>query len=306
MKKAIDSYFAYPLDAYSGNFDQRFLHYLVYGFLIGATTFISLNVLGLIRGYPVIQAFQGMYSWHTTLNFSFSLVLVAELFHILRSRNRTHEPMTVTHLWWIGLVSFLIAFFLQRTVVYAGVKNYNPTLIQYYNQYPDARPMASIMFVWCFLFWAPVYLFCSRVVIWKQEKFQKHAAASQNSKTERWVLDGGKVIINIDDISHVSMEDHYARIWWHKNEKMCNSLVRLSMKEVVNQLPEGQFIQIHRSHLINSSRAEGVVRINQKWSVTINGTELPISRTRLAEVRSKLQGEKGCNRPTAVLCTDQN
>lgn len=290
MEKVLDNYFAYPLDSFESNFDQRFLLYLVYGFLVGTTTFISLNILGWLRGYPVIQAFQGMYSWHTTLNFTLCLVLVTKVFRLFRSRNPMQKGMTVTHLWLIGLLSFVMAFYLQRTVVYSGVQNYNPKLIQYYNQYPDARPAISIMFVWCFSFWMPVYLACSSLVIWQQKKFMHYAETRNQLNTGRWALDGGKFMISTQAISHISMEDHYARIWWRQDDEMHDKMVRLTMRDAIKQLPEDQFVQIHRSHLINSLRAEGLVRKSQKWFVNIGGTELPVSRTRLADVKTKLHG----------------
>ncbi|BHH82202.1 hypothetical protein LA52FAK_04910 [Desulforhopalus sp. 52FAK] len=109
--------------------------------------------------------------------------------------------------------------------------------------------------------------------------------------TQRWSLDGGKTLVNIDDITHISMEDHYAKVCWQQTGLKKEKLVRLSLKEAVKQLPVDRFIQIHRSHLINLDHVEGLIREKQKCMVNIDGVELPVSRSRLATVKSMLTSD---------------
>lgn len=291
FKTIIVNYFSPTLDAFDDNFEQRLSLYLVYGLLIGVITFLSLNILGTIRGYPVIQAFQGMYSWHTTLNFTLCFVLVTKISRFLRSRSEDPEAWKVFNLWLIGITSFTIAFILQRTVVYAGVEQYNPSLIEYYQRNPQARPTIFIMLTWSFLFWLPTFIGLVQIALWKQKRYTRYCEGARVPETRRWSLDGGKTLVNIDDIIHISMEDHYAKICWLQTGVKKEKLVRLSLKEAVKQLPQDRFLQIHRSHLINLERAEGLVREKQKWIVNIDGVELPVSRSRLSAVKNMLSGD---------------
>lgn len=291
MKKTITNYFSLSLDAFDDNFEQRLSLYLVYGLLIGVITFLSLNILGIIRGYPVIQAFQGMYSWHTTLNFTLCFFLILKVSRFIRSRSEDPEAWQVIDLWIVGITSFAIAFLLQRTAVYAGVEQYNPSLIEYYNLNPQARPRFLIMLAWCALFWFPTFIILVQIALWKQERYRRYCAGARVPEIRRWSLDGGKALVNIPDITHISMEDHYAKICWQQTGLKKEKLVRLSLKEAIKQLPQDRFIQIHRSHLINLDHAEGLKREKQKWMVEIGGADLPVSRGRLPTVKTILSGK---------------
>lgn len=288
MRKTVTNYFSLTLDAFDDNFEQRLSLYLVYGLLIGVVTFLSLNILGILRGYPVIQAFQGMYSWHTTLNFTLCFFLITKVSRFLRSRSEDPKGWLVIDIWLIGFTSFAIAFLLQRTAVYAGVEQYNPSLIEYYNLNPQARPKFFIMLIWCALFWLPTFLILVQIALWKQERYRRYCEGASVPETRRWSLDGGKTLVNMPDITHISMEDHYAKISWQQTGQIKEKLVRLSLKEAVKQLPEDRFIQIHRSHLINLDHAEGLKREKQKWMVGVGGVDLPVSRGRLSAVRNML------------------
>lgn len=263
--------------------EQRLLLYLAYGLLVGVTTFASLITLGWMRGYPVIQAFQGMYTWHTTLNFGLCFALLLEV--SLRCARRT--TLTVGRLWWVGLLSFALAYLGQRTLVYAGVVHYNPKLIQYYENFPSARPGFWPMLFWCGAFWLPMYAGLVEVARWLQRRLEPSAA--DETRPVRWSLDGGRLLIDLDQLTHLSMEDHYARVHWNAVQGQQSDLVRLTLKEAMDELPPGRYIQIHRSHLVRVDAVDALKRKGRGWVVMIGAVELPVSRHRLSSLRETLE-----------------
>lgn len=107
---------------------------------------------------------------------------------------------------------------------------------------------------------------------------------SVSSSTEKHLLikDGYSVQkIVIDDIQYVESNGNYLNIITKHQKHLC----RQSMDWLQAQLPEAQFMRIHRSYFVNLNLVQ---KASSKF-VYLNNLELPISRTYLPKVQEYLK-----------------
>lgn len=289
--KPIRLYWQTDLSCLEQRLEQRLFLYLSYWLLIGAATFASLLALGVWRSQAVSQEFQGMYAWHTILNFGLIFLTLMEGWRLLRQAVFPRIKLRISSLWWMGLLSFAVAYVLQRTVVYNAIGGYKPELLRYYETFVCQRPKFWPMSFWCFSSWLPAFGLLTGLVLWHKSRLGPPIYLLPRPVTTRWSLDGGRLIVIVEQITHLSMEDHYARIFWRTSEgEGKEALVRLPLKEAMQQLPQDRFLQIHRSHLVNLDSVEGVTRKGRGWAAVIGDTMVPVSRNRITELKDRLAG----------------
>ena len=85
---------------------------------------------------------------------------------------------------------------------------------------------------------------------------------------------GSKAVLNVDDIVYIASDGPYLEYYLFSKSKP--EMDRQTLKAALQKLPTGQFLQIHRSHIINIQ----YVRILKANEVVLeDGTTLRISRT---------------------------
>ncbi|MCH7477273.1 MAG: LytTR family transcriptional regulator [SAR324 cluster bacterium] len=87
-------------------------------------------------------------------------------------------------------------------------------------------------------------------------------------------------------ISHVTIEEHYSRIFIREGQEFREVQVKLSLKEALARLPEVLFIQTHRSHLVNLAHVSRIQRLARSYGLTTSEGRyrLPVSRHRISQV----------------------
>ncbi len=104
---------------------------------------------------------------------------------------------------------------------------------------------------------------------------QKTAAASPDDAND-WP--GGRVF-------HVSAEDHYLQVVTEQG----SALVRGRMKDAVLRLRDRRGLQVHRSHWVAVDQLDRIVRRGRDYRlILIDGTAVPVGRSRLAVLRRDL------------------
>ncbi|MEP4532658.1 MAG: LytTR family transcriptional regulator DNA-binding domain-containing protein [Cyclobacteriaceae bacterium] len=78
------------------------------------------------------------------------------------------------------------------------------------------------------------------------------------------------VKVKISDVDYIKSDDNYLEIYASKRRH----LVRSTLKVFLDQLPPKQFLQLHRSYVVNVQK---IVAFGPT-SVEIEGTEIPVSR----------------------------
>ncbi|CCN36903.1 putative Response regulator of the LytR/AlgR family [Vibrio nigripulchritudo MADA3029] len=87
-------------------------------------------------------------------------------------------------------------------------------------------------------------------------------------------------LIPIDDVVYFKSEDKYVSVYCQNGESHLDEyLIRMSLKELLEQLDPNQFWQIHRSTIVSVSRISKVRKdLTGRMYVVIGQKELPVSR----------------------------
>jgi len=117
------------------------------------------------------------------------------------------------------------------------------------------------------------------------------AASLQKSSTPaplRWLRASvGQTVrlISVDDIDFQRSEEKYTTIAWRDDaQQPKEAVVRMPLKELLAQLDESQFAQVHRSVVVNMRAISHVTRgANETADIHLKGREevLPVSRSYL-------------------------
>lgn len=282
----------------------RILLYISMTLICGLITFIAIEIYSIVGAVDQIPfSFQGMYAWGTALNFGMSHWAMEELFiraSGLWGEIKNRDIQKTIFIWFSG---FILFFILERTVVFYLSGYLEPEIIMDHSADVWSRPSHIQSFIFCFPFWCLIS-FISLFVLLKIQTLivrsqrsprqvnQKERPDNSSQTDSKIYLKQGADIIPIMKrrISHVSVEDHYVRVFTTKIEKENQTFVKMSLKQIKKMLPETEFIQVHRSHIVNKDHIQKLVKEKRGHKVYLIGyeTPLPVSRQRLAFVKDNL------------------
>jgi DNA-binding LytR/AlgR family response regulator len=103
----------------------------------------------------------------------------------------------------------------------------------------------------------------------------------------RWIrAQAGKTVrlIAVDDVDYLRSDAKYTLVAWRDDGKAARALVRTPLKELLAQLDERQFAQVHRSVVVNLRAIRHVRRHdNETAEIHLEGRDevLPVSRNYL-------------------------
>lgn len=95
----------------------------------------------------------------------------------------------------------------------------------------------------------------------------------------------GYLMINPNDIVHVSADRSYSQVFLTSKKKL---LISKPLKEIEAVLPSDSFFRPHTSHLININRLEMYNKEDGGYALMTDGTQVPVARRRKAEFLEKL------------------
>lgn len=97
------------------------------------------------------------------------------------------------------------------------------------------------------------------------------------------VVEKGKlqVSIAVENILFARAEHVYVNIFFSNNQRVVQ---RSSLSGLLGQLPNSEFLQVHRSFVVNLRWVESWT----KETVTVGGKHIPISRSRRKDVLQRL------------------
>jgi diguanylate cyclase len=104
--------------------------------------------------------------------------------------------------------------------------------------------------------------------------------------------DGATHFIPVDDIVAVHANAHYTYVF----DGTAKSFCPLAISDVAARLDEKRFVRVHRSHIVNIDRVVGFKRAGDNGVIELTGIDrytVPVSRSRLGGIRSKLQLRTG-------------
>lgn len=310
-----------PLGKHYDDFAQRYLAYVVSAILIGVLTYAAMHFLGVSHFpgyYKTDVLYHHRYALETALNFGFWLYLVEEWL------SRVPVPWAIRKRWTVGAIcllwscGYLIALVLQLTVIFERIDIYAPKIMHYFDLYPLRRPslllrLAIFSAIWFIALNGRILLglFLQGSAGNKRQKVeinrvqgtaQKPAesdalseggistGATANAKPLQIVNGNAVSIVQPETLAYITSEGHYCRFILQEADKKSEIFTRMALRDVIAELPPDDFIQIHRSHVINKHFIEGLKKSGRSYSLRLNGssTPLPISRYRWPAVRKHL------------------
>jgi DNA-binding LytR/AlgR family response regulator len=96
--------------------------------------------------------------------------------------------------------------------------------------------------------------------------------------------DDGTIVIKTEDVHWIEAEDYYVRI--HSNRG--RHLVRTALATLEESLNPREFLRVHRGAIVNVAKVAEVRDAGPLTLVLVDGTEIPVSRSRKAAVASAL------------------
>jgi hypothetical protein len=315
LRDEIGDYFKTALADFYVSSAHRWLVYAIAFILVGLCTFLSLDARAI--GNPLLKSpltFKGMYAWHTAINFAFWLATVDQLAAWLFKPWASYNRRTVGKAWILFMAAFMIGYLFQRTLVFRLVSLYAPGLVWYYEVVPSERPGILSMFLFMLPVWLTIAYAIIAIALKKQAQVQellrvridtileerrrpapfRRPSRPQDNKSKK--LDDEAAIqlpaelaiapIHLSQVGHVTVEDHYLRVYYHSDGELKNVLIRMPLKELGVQLQAAQFIRIHRSHIVNLEQVAGIKRAGRNMRVITKygNFMLPVSRYRISQI----------------------
>jgi DNA-binding LytR/AlgR family response regulator len=320
LKEDISAYFNFSLADFYSIPGHRLMVYAIIFILAGMSVFAGLAVYDYNNDLITIPLkFMGINAWHTAANFSFWTIAV-DLFCAYISRPWGAYHLRTTGKVWIILFSgYLVGFLTERAFAYKLIGLYEPGLIYLWEVAPSQRAGTFAMFIFTLPFWLAIAAVVIAIITRKQAQTQEFLrvridtileermrlvtlcpesaarTAAENTAAGGDFLplpaDSGIGPIRISDISHVTAEDHYLRIYYQCEKKLQNTLIRMSLKALSARLPQDRFVRIHRSHLVNLENVSALKRYGQaaRLSTKLGDFKLPVSRYRMPQILPVLE-----------------
>lgn len=122
------------------------------------------------------------------------------------------------------------------------------------------------------------------------EKVQKLLAMQKMPQTEPeagfiFVKSGyGNVRINFNDIFYIEGLDDYIKIHFADEKKPILSL--MSLKSILEKLPEGRFMRVHRSFIVSLKNVRGI----RKKHIQLDNVKIPVGDTYTDSVHAWITG----------------
>lgn len=288
----------------------RYMIYLLEAVWVGCGIFLVLRLTDIFLFYSIPLPFSSMYSIDTALNYTVSQYLCLEWIYRLKWRLKTFPNKTnMGYELILSMLGILISFILQHTFIFLRLDSYAPQVVHFFETYPMQKPSLFLTGLIFTTVWGIAIL--GRLFILRQinnkKKAQQKRKQSDSRKNESKAelssammyhesllsINMGKSIkqLKTNKISHVSVEGHYCRFYLYDNGVIDQIYAHIPLKRVIEQLPSDRFIQIHRSHVINTSYISDFYRKGRAyWIVLIDNPDpLPVSRYRFKIIKKSIE-----------------
>ena len=94
-----------------------------------------------------------------------------------------------------------------------------------------------------------------------------------------------------ENLIYIESADNYICIWYLKNEQLKKQLMRITMKDISDQLADTNIVRCHRSYMVNLDLVKVIRREKENLFLELgvpNVREIPISKTYGEQVLRRL------------------
>ncbi len=253
---------------------QRVVIYLV------VSGFIGLVAIAIATFHPTSLIVKILVGMAYFLSFGLSSVVVSESrIAYLNWKKRSDHHLAYIELWLVGLAIFIIGFFLL-----GGIQNFIGNMqiaeTSFYFEPDNGFMPFSLQFLGKMIIpWIIDVLLVGHVVL---KKALPGPEIESKTEEKAVTIKAGKnlVTLNPENISHISVIQHYATLYLNTVAGFDEIELKTSLVNILKQLPADRFIQVHRSHLVNLDYIERIENKSGETSVLIKNRKkfIPVSR----------------------------
>lgn len=263
--------------------------------------FVSIFAIGFINVY---QPF-GSDEWidnnkiTTTTYFLWSIVLVSIGMIVVAisrvvmyqfSRKPNHGITIIKYIGWVFIELLLLSgAFTVLALIVKGNLNLptNDPMEIYVNAIKNTICILFIPYILCILFFS----YQERSAKLKElmdENIGFKSSSLISIRDSRGVL---QLSVAKENLLYIESADNYICIWYMKNEQVKKQLMRITMRDISEQLAETNIVRCHRSYMVNLDLVKVMRREKENLFLELgvpNIKEIPISKTYGEQVLRRL------------------
>ncbi len=282
--KFIKGYLGTPL-YFNYNRKKRSLIYLSVSLLIGLVAF---TVVIFLPGSLVSYTLVGLSYF---LSFGIAMVIVSESrIFWLETHGAEHHHLTIGLVWVLGMIIFLVGFLLLGCIQ-AAFQTLKLADLDYYFDPANGFLPFTPKFLFKMFPATAVVLFLANHVVLKKVRNKKPTIPAFQFETVELTSGKNTVNLNPENISYISIDQHYASIFIRTVEGLEEVQIKSSMKTILDSLPTEMFCRIHRSHTVNLNHIDKLVNQGGNTHLRIKNSDviLPVSRRQTTEVKNRIK-----------------
>lgn len=255
-----------------------------------ALVFLATAVIHLLVKQEI--QLQLMFLHAVTIGLVYTLAVALAITFLYSMRGSVRE-VRVWHVWMVSLSSFVCGFYFlpidDGVVWLLGIVT---------NDHAIQMRMPQLLPVWFVLTYFFVQPYLNEGLKHELSRLreinhllQQHRTAEPRASTATIHFDSGRApfTLSADSIRNIVVEDHYCYIHHKHKGEYTKRDVAIPLRDIQTLLPD-EFLQLHRSHIVNPNYITSVSRKNRKIRVVLDGGyEIPVSRHRLGDVLPKIR-----------------
>ena len=103
-------------------------------------------------------------------------------------------------------------------------------------------------------------------------------------------------VLEAGSIRNIAVDDHYCYVHYRHNDRYTKRDLAMPLRDVLALLPP-EFVQVHRSHIVNVRSIRSVKRKNRAIRLVLDdGFQVPVSRHRLDQVLPLIRQQLALNK----------
>lgn len=206
-------------------------------------------------------------------------------------RNAIHRVL-IWHVWLTSFAAFVAGFYL---LPFDGLAAWLP------GKGTDAHA-GNISFLQLLPIWGLVTYFFVQPYLTKSLKSElnklrdvnallEEGSSNVNGSGKSIRFQSGKTDFSLDtnSIRNIAVDDHYCYVHYQDQDGFAKRDLAMPLRDVSRLLP-AEFVQVHRSHIVNLGQVRSIRRKNRSIRLVLAGDfEVPVSRYRLGQILPMLR-----------------
>ncbi len=209
------------------------------------------------------------------------------------------ERIRVWHIWSVSLVVFVVGYYLlPLDNLAAWIPDHGA------GGHANDVDFLQLLPVWALVtyFFIQPYLtegLTAELVKLRDINALLEAGAPGVSDVEAPIrFQSGKTSFTLEaqSIRNIAVDDHYCYVHYRQDDRYAKRDLAMPLRDALSLLPT-EFVQVHRSHIVNLRHIQSVRRKNRGIRLVLDGDfEVPVSRHRLDQVLPSLRQQLALNK----------